>query len=72
MMDDLYLKAKLVEVEAVVITVQPGDTIVLKSKENLHRDHVKELWRWAHEMWPNNKVGVMNGADVEIEIVRPE
>lgn len=66
------LKVKLAQVEAVVFNVQPGDTIVLKTKEKLSHHYVEELWRWAHEMWPDNKVGVMNGADVEIEIVRPE
>jgi hypothetical protein len=56
--------------EVLIARVLPGDTIVLRVQKPVTDSMGKMLWDWAHDMWPNNHVGVMFG-EVEIEIVRP-
>lgn len=63
----------LPEIKDILIArVQPGDKVILRVKERIPMSQVELLWQWLHELFPDNKVGVIDGGDVEIEIIRPE
>ena len=70
MHDEAGLCAACTTREGLIARVRPGDAVILRAAKAEGRLG-QELWNWAHELWPNNHVGVMFG-DVEIEIVRPE
>lgn len=70
MHDDKGLCAACTTKEVLIARVQPGDVVILRSQKPIDDLMGKLLWDWAHELWPNNQIGVMFG-EVEIEIMRP-
>lgn len=56
--------------EAKVVRVQPGDVVFLKVARKVTASMVEAIKEQAQPLWPDNKVVV--GMGVDIEVIRAE